>query len=75
MRHHTRLPFYILTLVYICMCGYVHVYFEVIQNFHPLQSLVHKFKKMNKVIQALGSPFLEFFRYGVTFERTVLVDV
>lgn len=50
--------------VHMCVCvymyGYVHACLEVFQNFQALQSLTHKLKRMSKVIQALGSPFLEF---------------
>lgn len=46
--------------VYVYIFGYVCVCLEIFQNFQALQSITYKLKSMNKVIQALGSPFLEF---------------
>lgn len=42
------------------MYVYVHACLEDFQIFQALQSVMHKLERMNKGIQALGSPFLEF---------------
>lgn len=57
---HVRAYVHACICVCIYMYGYVHVCLEIFQNFQALQSLTHKLKRMSKVIQALGSPFLEF---------------